>query len=938
METLQSTIFIEFDVNTKNISFLRKDNIIDYDSNATSVYVRVKYKDLNGNTIYLTSSELEGYKFTLYTIKPVTNNINEIIGEVTDELKENVSGGLVKFKIPRACTNRLGIVKCEIHVERENKRIGSSNFVLDVKQSLVTAFNDELLEDEDFPVLKQLILEIQKASSIDDNNKGANTTYSSNKIENIKEDLSSRISAINESSSRYVTKETGNANQIIFADGQTFQAKLNAGILKGDTGAIGPKGEKGEKGSKGDQGIQGLKGEKGDAFTYEDFTPEQLLALKGEKGDKGDPGEQGPQGIQGPQGVSGADSIDDTTASETTTYSGNKIETIKEDLSSQIKENKNNLTNFKNELNSYEYICPLATGNIDVDTQNVSNFFNVCIEKNYTNVLIPKGTYKISSGFDITEFQYGARISAFGAIFDVQSECDYVLRLKRKANYWSARRLTIQGLEIKGNFKAQSGIEINGVLEWCLQGVRIHDCKVGLALESTYYGEMNSECVIEGCLIGIQHRNNGSSTSEVNTIDYHNVKVNAGAGSLVVRKKWFAVNEGESDTDYNARCVENKIFQVGVQIECTTWMTKFYGLTIEGVDYGYYSCKHSTGGYYAHFIIEKNYFESIKISPIRLETLSGAGYITAKIADNHYYDYLPIIIGNGTFEIFGNTRYGFTVPLETNITRPSYVKTDSSTIVDKMTTKYTLVKQANRPLEKYLGQSYSDMGVNSDETEAYLESNRVHIADGTSFYPIYSYTNKNIHIDNPYSGVILTSANNNLYMIKVTETGELYTEAANPKVSWVTNESLGRFTGKQYKKLLDMKSPLLKEGVQQFIEYPLYEYVCLEDGVPKVTWEKKKGITTAKEYYEASDRSIFSFIFYDYKADVSFYNSNNGNNTYTAIWNFRGNSRTKSIKAIGTLAERPVDPAIEDFIYYAGDEDKYYKWNNKTKAYSAIVF
>ena len=335
METLQSTIFIEFDVNTKNITFLRKDNIIDYDSNVTSVYVRVKYKNLNGNTIYLTSSELEGYEFTLYTIKPLTNNINKIIGEVTDELKENDYGGVVKFEIPRACTNRLGIVKCEIHINRENKIIGSTTFIFDVKQSLVTAFNDELLEDEDFPVLKQLILEVQKTSSIDDNNKGANTTYSSNKIESIKEDLSSRIGAINESTSRYITKETGNANQITFADGQTFQAKLDAGILKG------PKGEKGEKGTKGDPGIQGiqgiqgevgpqgLKGDKGDPFTYEDFTPEQLAALKGERGDQGEPG---------------VNNINDTTASTTTVYSSNKIETIKEDLNSQIRDVANNFT------------------------------------------------------------------------------------------------------------------------------------------------------------------------------------------------------------------------------------------------------------------------------------------------------------------------------------------------------------------------------------------------------------------------------------------------------------------------------------------------------------------------------------------------------------------------------------------------------------------
>ena len=169
MSVLQGIIFIEFDVNTKKITFLRGDSIIDYDSYATSVYARVKYKNLSGNTVYLTPSELKDYKFSLYTIKPTTNNVNVITGEITDELKENVYGGIVKFEIPRVCTNRLGIVKCEIHINKGNKLIGSSTFVLDVKQSLVTAFDDELLGDEDFPILKQLILEIQKASNIDDN-------------------------------------------------------------------------------------------------------------------------------------------------------------------------------------------------------------------------------------------------------------------------------------------------------------------------------------------------------------------------------------------------------------------------------------------------------------------------------------------------------------------------------------------------------------------------------------------------------------------------------------------------------------------------------------------------------------------------------------------------------------------------------------------------
>ena len=70
-------------------------------------------------------------------------------------------------------------------------------------------------------------------------------------------------------------------------------------------------GLKGERGPQGETGIQGLTGKtgpqgpKGDAFTYNDFTPEQLAALKGPKGDKGDTGERGPQGEQGIQGIQG---------------------------------------------------------------------------------------------------------------------------------------------------------------------------------------------------------------------------------------------------------------------------------------------------------------------------------------------------------------------------------------------------------------------------------------------------------------------------------------------------------------------------------------------------------------------------------------------------------------------------------------------------------
>ena len=89
---------------------------------------------------------------------------------------------------------------------------------------------------------------------------------------------------------------------------------VNVGALKGpkgDTGETGPQGPQGPQGEKGNTGSQGEKGDKGDAFTYSDFTADQLASLKGEKGDtgpqgpKGDTGKTGPQGERGPAGQDG---------------------------------------------------------------------------------------------------------------------------------------------------------------------------------------------------------------------------------------------------------------------------------------------------------------------------------------------------------------------------------------------------------------------------------------------------------------------------------------------------------------------------------------------------------------------------------------------------------------------------------------------------------
>ena len=76
----------------------------------------------------------------------------------------------------------------------------------------------------------------------------------------------------------------------------------------GRDGRDGLQGPEGPRGPQGEPGPKGEQGPRGDAFTYEDFTPEQLEALKGPRGADGDIGPTGPQGntgLQGPKGDPG---------------------------------------------------------------------------------------------------------------------------------------------------------------------------------------------------------------------------------------------------------------------------------------------------------------------------------------------------------------------------------------------------------------------------------------------------------------------------------------------------------------------------------------------------------------------------------------------------------------------------------------------------------
>ena len=129
--------------------------------------------------------------------------------------------------------------------------------------------------------------------------------------------------------------------------------EYDLGLVKGEKGDAGlqgpqgPKGDTGPQGPKGDAGSQGPQGPKGEAFTFEDFTPEQLASLKGPKGDTGPQGPQGDTGAQGPQGEKGdrgsdatATPLTDTVTQGDTTHAvtGNAVYTAIQQIRTEIGE------------------------------------------------------------------------------------------------------------------------------------------------------------------------------------------------------------------------------------------------------------------------------------------------------------------------------------------------------------------------------------------------------------------------------------------------------------------------------------------------------------------------------------------------------------------------------------------------------------------------
>ena len=215
------------------------------DENVANIICNVVTSDYSKYPIEVNPiSNSADYSLKLYATKPKTSEYRELDAILLDG--ENAA---FEFKLTPEFVDQIGKYKCELVITNGDKSLTSGSFFYRVTESIFNQFDEEVESDPDYPILLELIEEVQNIQ--------------------------------------------GNVDKII---GEYIEEHADEIKIPGPPGEQGPQGEVGPQGPQGVQGVQGEKGDTGAAFTYDMFTAEQLEALRGPQGEKG---EQGPKGDKG---------------------------------------------------------------------------------------------------------------------------------------------------------------------------------------------------------------------------------------------------------------------------------------------------------------------------------------------------------------------------------------------------------------------------------------------------------------------------------------------------------------------------------------------------------------------------------------------------------------------------------------------------------------
>ena len=191
----------------------------------------------------------------------------------------------------------------------------------------------------------------------------------------------------------------------------------------------------------------GPKGDKGDAFTYDDFTPEQLAALKGADGKDG---QNGKDGVDGQNGVDGKDGVDGKSAFEIAKENGfvgtetEWLESLKGEGLSQA--DKDLISSIPSDFSTGSF-----PENVDDESAQSEGYAKVQDVMKYVNALIEKKKDELGPVGPGTPYAYITGYALDGTPTDIMMFNQFELNESgdTELEIWSAKE--IGSYDEKGN-------------------------------------------------------------------------------------------------------------------------------------------------------------------------------------------------------------------------------------------------------------------------------------------------------------------------------------------------------------------------------------------------------------------------------------------------------------------------------------------------------
>lgn len=589
-------------------------------------------------------------------------------------------------------------------------------------------------------------------------------------------------------------------------------------------------------------------------------------------------------------------------------------------------------------LDEVKALDPSASTNDSADWYILQLFINECKAKKSKTIRIPEGTYYLSKGLNLSGLEYGCFIDCEGVIFKAVSKIDEIISIKHQGNYWKGRRVTIKGLEIRGEFLAQKGVCIDGVQEWLLQSMRIHGCFVGLSMADTWYGEISTETIIQDCLIGVDFA--PGKTHEVNTIEFSNLKINF----AVPKTSFYPIGEDESEASYDER-----IESIGITLGIILGGISFSGTTIEGTDYAfkYKAVVLGEGTQSGVFSIKDGYFEAIKKRFFDFSEAKKTGYLQAiyviDISNNRFLQgkVFPSVFTEGRYRILNNQKLEVEFTHGNRLSRITAV-IDGNVSVSKETTDSTQLfirrEGVSTDANAHKYRSYDNDSVYPHQISMLPTIQDNHGLEYTSRlksnirayspYVLGVHTKPLTFIGNEHPAAPVIKGDDDKFYMLSTKNGENLSLIEVKNFSFLESPEGSKTAKELYKRTS-------AEGDKAFC-------IEIESSLIYSEGKWKRGIGTPSETIAIGrssdfvDLSTISASSY-YTPTVWNVQINHGYVWQGDYWGWGNNvlgTGASNVRAVGSLSQRPSDPAIDRFIYYSTDDSKHYIWSVSENAYN----